>query len=123
MLCFDIETTGLDWKTSFATVACTYDGVSSKAYHFHKPCSSPGPQHPNACSCTRAQAKLGCSYVPGGRCAACTDWHTRNLEALFTALDAAPVLCGFNAVGFDIPYLQRRYGVDGDRAGRYVLGS
>ena len=35
-------------------------------------------------------------------------------------LDEAPLLCAFNGVRFDIPFMCRRWGVSDERAGRWV---
>jgi hypothetical protein len=112
MLSFDIETTGLDPFDGYVTVVCTHDANgTSTAYHLCKPVSD---EH---CSCTREHVSQG----PGQhRCRPCQDWHANNLDTLFEALDNAPVLCGYNAIKFDIPYLQAHFAIPSYRVGAWV---
>ena len=120
MLAFDIETTGLNPLECYVTVVCTYDeNKESRVYHLCKPCCGGGDENAGGkeCSCTPAQVKLG----PGEhRCIPCREWHADNLYRLFAALDDAPVLCGYNAIKFDISFLQTRFGVPSERAGAWA---
>lgn len=77
MLAFDIETTGLDPRTSVVTVVCTEDFHTGerRAYEF-------------------------------GRVRACEPENEGLLrEELIEAFDEAESLCAFNGVRFDIPFL------------------
>lgn len=118
MLSFDIETTGLDPFDGYVTVVCTHDANgTSTAYHLCKPVPNTPNEHAEHCSCTKEQVSQG----PGQhRCRPCQDWHGSNLDALFDALDNAPVLCGYNAIKFDIPYLQAHFAIPSDRVGAWV---
>lgn len=49
----------------------------------------------------------------------CTPGGARN-ETFLRLLDEAPVLCGFNAVRFDIPYLARRWNIPDQQVGQWV---
>lgn len=77
MLCFDIETKGLDKARHDITVVCTQDYLTGerKAYEFEQ--------------CRRS----------GGDVQALTDAMTR-------AFDEATSLCAYNGVRFDIPFLE-----------------
>ena len=76
MLCFDIETTGLDPRTSSITVVCTEDFATGKqtTYEFAR--------------CTQDHGN-----------------HVALRLALIKAFNEARSLCAFNGVRFDIPFL------------------
>lgn len=83
MLVFDIETTGLGPACAQITLVCTEDFHTGerKAYEFARVKA----QTPNTAQ--RATAV------------------TRLMEDLVAALDAAPSLCAFNGVRFDLPFI------------------
>lgn len=62
-----------------------------------------------------------CAYDPdrGVEFSACTP-DGRACEEFLQLLDAAPLLCAFNGVRFDVPFLARRWGVPRERVGRWV---
>jgi hypothetical protein len=102
MLSFDIETTGISPKNSNMTVACTYDGTRGVTYHFAKPV----PPEEGTCECARI-VQIPLPNQRPRRCAACATWHAKNAAALCASLDAAEVLCGYNCLGFDIPFIEK----------------
>ena len=62
-----------------------------------------------------------CGYDPArgvhfGRCTPAGE----ACEEFLALLDAAPLLCAFNGVRFDVPFLARRWSVPAERAGSWV---
>jgi hypothetical protein len=88
MLAFDLETTGLDPVTCSVTAACLFGG--------------PDPAAP-----------ITKTFLFKGEDKA-LDLALR--EELMQMLDEAPILCAFNGVRFDIPFLQQAWGVEPARA-------
>jgi len=62
-----------------------------------------------------------CGYDParGVRFGRCTP-AGEACEEFLALLDAAPLLCAFNGVRFDVPFLARRWSVPAERAGSWV---
>lgn len=75
MLAFDIETTGLDRKSCEITIVCAEDFVSGRVYNYEF---------------SKARAE-------GSDIAALT-------KKMIEDFDAAPSLCAFNGVRFDLPF-------------------
>lgn len=99
VLAFDIETTGLDPERCEVTCACAYDGAGVERTFVFEPAGPRRSDHPR-------------DYGFAG------GWgHPEEFMAL---LDAAPRLCAFNGVRFDVPFLCRRWGVPAWRAAAWV---
>lgn len=122
----DIETTGLDARIHDVTVVCTFDGTIPRAYHFRKPAipvvlDANGVVSPSSCQ----TAGVGCTCPDSvGRnkttlCTGCVRWHERNKEELFTALDGADYIGGYNIIGFDLPFLRKCFKVDSKRCATF----
>lgn len=92
MLAFDIETTGLDAYRNHVTVAAVYD-------------PSAGIKHVYNFARVRHDKQE----------------HQRVVDEFLAVLDDAEVLCAFNGVIFDIPFIQISFRVDAARVGRWVL--
>lgn len=92
MLCFDIETTGLDPKTCSITVVCTEDFATGKqtAYEFAR--------------CTEEHGDL-----------------VAMRRELITAFNQARSLCAFNGVRFDIPFLAVALQLDDETQIAWIL--
>lgn len=52
-------------------------------------------------------------------CEACPDGS--RIQAFVDLLDSAPLLCAFNGVRFDIPFLAKRWGLNDKQIGEWVL--
>ena len=91
MVAFDLETTGLDPALCRVTCACLYGDTE--------------------------QAPVRQTFLFKGVDQA-EDLRLR--EEFMAALDAAPYLCAFNGVRFDIPFMQQAWGVEPDRAAAWV---
>lgn len=105
ILSFDIETEGLDARTCSCTVVCTYDGKKGNVYHLQKPATN--------CTCLPPLTPKNVHHHL--QCEACSEWHQSNAAALFSAMDRADWLCGFNCIKFDIPFLQARFSIEDER--------
>lgn len=99
MLAFDIETTGLDPGACEVTCACAYDGRGTERAFVFEPGGPRRSDHPRDYG------------FEGG-------WG--DPEEFMGLLDAAPRLCAFNGVRFDLPFLARRWGVPDARVGAWV---
>lgn len=93
MLAFDIETTGLDPAKCTVTVVCTQD------YHTGQKCVYEFAR-------TRDENP---------------EDHAELVCALTAALDAAPALCAFNGVRFDLPFLATAFGLPAEQVVGWVL--
>ena len=93
MLAFDIETTGLDPAKCVVTVVCTQDYRSGerRTYEFARM----QDERPEDC------AEL--------------------VRELTAALDAAPALCAFNGVRFDLPFLETAFRLQAAQVAGWVL--
>ena len=93
MLAFDIETTGLDPAKCVVTVVCTQDYATGerRSYEFAR---------------TRDENP---------------EDHAELVGALAAALDAAPALCAFNGVRFDLPFLETAFGLPAAQVVGWVL--
>jgi hypothetical protein len=99
MLAFDIETTGLDMERDRITCACAYDGCGTERAFIFEPEGSRRTDHPRDYG------------FDGG-------WG--DPEAFMALLDAAPRLCAFNGVRFDVPFIARQWGVPDARVGGWM---
>jgi hypothetical protein len=90
MLAFDIETTGVRMGVDRVTCACAYDPANGVEETF---LFKPEDSDPESLA---------------------------KREGLMRLLDAAPRLCAFNGVRFDVAFLARSWGVPGERAGGWV---
>lgn len=92
LLCFDIETTGLDASRDEVTMVCSQDLETGerKSYNFGLLSSEDQPAE-------------------------------ELLEALITHFDGADYLCAFNGIRFDLPFLQQALNLSPDVITRWVL--
>ena len=92
LLCFDIETTGLDGSRDEVTMICTQDVETGerKSYNFGLLSSDDQP----------AEALV---------------------QELVKHLDAADCLCAFNGIRFDLPFMQQALDLPADVVTRWVL--
>ncbi len=61
-----------------------------------------------------------CAYDPDARIERTFLCPTpETIEEFFCLLDSADRICAFNGARFDLPFLQRRFGVDLERVGRW----
>ena len=91
LLAFDIETTGLRAGVDAVTCACAYDPCNGiEATFLFKP-----------------EAEAGAEALA-------------NREGFMGLLDAAPRLCAFNGVRFDVAFLAKCWGVADGRVGGWV---
>ena len=99
MLAFDIETTGLDMEQNRITCACAYDACGVERAFVFKPEGSRRTDHPR-------------DYGFGG------GWG--NPEEFMMLLDAAPRLCAFNGVRFDVPFIAKQWRAPDERVGGWM---
>lgn len=93
MLVFDIETTGLNPDKCTVTVVCTQD------YHTGEKC---------VYEFARTQDEN-------------PEDHAELVRVMAVALDAAPALCAFNGVRFDIPFLAKAFKLPQEQVVGWVL--
>jgi DNA polymerase III epsilon subunit-like protein len=96
MLAFDIETTGLSKHRDRITVTAIYDEEQGLVENF---CFT---------------------ELAGGEVVYREDYLTI-AEQFMHCLDTADMLCAFNGVGFDIPFIQLQFQVAADRVQRWVM--
>ncbi|MBE34513.1 MAG: hypothetical protein CMI16_02965 [Opitutaceae bacterium] len=120
MLAFDIETTGLDPRRCGVTVVCTEDFHTGeqRAYEFARVRwkRARAVELRDACAIDSDEWLGHHCDVEGA-----DDEHTATLDALLAALDAAPSLCAFNGIRFDIPFLQTAFAICPLRVALWVL--
>jgi hypothetical protein len=62
------------------------------------------------------------AYDPDGGVSYCSSTpYGSRLDEFLKLLDDAPLLCAFNGVRFDIPFIARRWGVPKEQVGRWVM--
>jgi hypothetical protein len=99
MLAFDLETTGLNNKVHHITVASIYDLDTDTNLVFRF--IELDPDH-----------KGMVKYKEG---------VSDDIEEFLSRLDKAEMLCTFNGIGFDLPFLQAQFKVSNERMTSYVL--
>ena len=99
MLAFDLETPGLDMEQNRITCACAYDACGVERAFVFKPEGSRRTDHPR-------------DYGFGG------GWG--NPEEFMMLLDAAPRLCAFNGVRFDVPFIAKQWRAPDERVGGWM---
>ena len=88
MLAFDIETTGLDPAKCKVTVVCTqdYHTGAKRVYEFARTLDETPEE------------------------------YTELIRTFVRDMDAAPALCAFNGVRFDIPFLEKAFRLPTEQA-------
>ena len=94
---WDVETSGLSPNTSLLTVATTYTPDRQMVYQF-------------------------ATLNPQGRLVKVDDFN-RKKELFMQELDNAPVLAGYNAIGFDMPFITAAFDAPPERVMRWVMKS
>eukprot|EP00960_Hanusia_phi_P045121 757037-Hanusia_phi.AAC.3 len=92
MLSFDIETMGLDPSRHDVTVAAVYDPQRGIKHCYN----------------------FARHVADHGR-------YWQEVEAFLAALDGADLLCAFNGIKFDIPFIQVRFKVSPERVAGWVV--
>ena len=120
MLAFDIETTGLNPRKSVVTVVCTEDFFTGKrkAYEFARIQAERDhllAERDKHAVNSSAWLELDVSV------SAQDDLYDQTTRELIEDLDAAPALCAFNGIQFDIPFLQTAFDIDTLTVAHWVL--
>jgi hypothetical protein len=97
MLAWDVETSGLQARTSLLTVATTYSPERQMIYQF---------------AILNSQGKL----------VKAPDFDIKK-EAFMKELDDAPMLAGFNTIGFDLKFITIAFQIPPERVMKWLLKS
>jgi hypothetical protein len=97
MLAWDVETGGLDARKSLLTVATTYSPQHQMMYQF-------------------------AILSPEGKLIKAPDFDVKK-EAFMKELDDAPILAGFNTIGFDLKFITIAFNIPPERVMKWVIKS